>query len=455
MKAPQEIAETALAAPGTGERIVIVDDVSSVHLRWADNSLTSNGEVRSRTLTVIALDAGTGIVSQEGALDDEVIRDVVTRACAAARRVPPAPDAHPLPRSAVVSPHWFDEPPCTSITTLDPLVDELSEAFGRARATRTRLFGYAGHELRTTWLATSTGLRLRHTQPTGVLDLTGRDHEQTRSSWTGLDVTDFSAPGLLRCCELLETRLDWSQRRTELPPDRYDVILSPSCVADLMTHLHLSSAARDALHGVSVFSKPGQNTRVGERLADVPLTLYSDPAEPGLTCAPFTIARGGSAASVYDNGMSLRRSDWITDGVLTALVHSRHSARETGAELTPETGNLVLSGHATGTLEDLVSDTRRGLLLTSLWYLRDVDPRRLLLTGLTRDGVHVIDRGEISGACNDFRFNESPVELLGRVDAMSHTERTLPREWGDQEFRTAMPALRVRDFAMSSVSRSV
>lgn len=455
MRRPQEIVEAALAAPGRGERVVIVDDVSSVHLRWADNSLTSNGEERSRVLTVIAFDAGVGTVSQVGALDDEVVRDVVARTCAAARRAPRAPDAQPLTSAATVSPCWSDEPPGTSIAALDQLVEELSEAFGRARTTRTRLFGYAGHELRTTWLGTSTGLRLRHTQPTGVLDLTGRDHEQTTSSWTGLDVTDFSAPGLLRCFDLLQTRLSWSRRRIELPPQRYDVILSPSCVADLMTHLHLSSAARDALHGVSVFSGPGGSTRVGERLAAVPLTLYSDPAEPGLTCAPFTIARGGSASSVFDNGMPLGRSDWITDGVLTALVHSRRSAQESGAGLTPETGNLVLSGHASGTLEDLVADTRHGLLLTSLWYLRDVDPRRLLLTGLTRDGVHLIDRGEISGTCNDFRFNESPVELLGRVDAAGRTERTLPREWGDQEFRTAMPALRVRDFAMSSVSRSV
>ena len=125
----------------------------------------------------------------------------------------------------------------------------------------------------------------------------------------------------------------------------------------------------------------------------------------------------------------------------------------TGRPATPEIGNLVLSGEADGpTLEDMVARTGRGLLLTSLWYLRDVDPRALLLTGLTRDGVYLVEDGRIRGAVNNFRFNASPVGVLGRVLEVGRTEPALPREYGEHAIRTAMPALRVADFAMSAVS---
>jgi predicted Zn-dependent protease len=99
-----------------------------------------------------------------------------------------------------------------------------------------------------------------------------------------------------------------------------------------------------------------------------------------------------------------------------------------------------------------VADTDRGLLLTTLWYIREVDPQTLLLTGLTRDGVFLVENGEVTGAVNNFRFNESPVDLLARTVQAGRTERTLPREWNDWFTRTAMPALRMPDFNMSSVS---
>ena len=130
----------------------------------------------------------------------------------------------------------------------------------------------------------------------------------------------------------------------------------------------------------------------------------------------------------------------------------------TGQPVTPAIDNLVLSvDGGTGSIEDLVAGTERGLLLTCLWYIREVDPQTLLLTGLTRDGVYLVENGEITGAVNNFRFNESPVDLLDRfTPRVGDRCRAFSREWGDDYFsRTAMPALRVPDFNMSSVSQAL
>ena len=147
--------------------------------------------------------------------------------------------------------------------------------------------------------------------------------------------------------------------------------------------------------------------------------------------------------------------DWIRDGELTALLQTRHTAAMTAQPVTPGIDNLVLDvDGGSGSIEDLVAGTERGLLLTCLWYIREVDPQTLLLTGLTRDGVYLVEGGEITAAVNNFRFNESPVDLLDRLTAASVTVPSFSREWGDYFPRTATPALRVPDFTMSTVSQA-
>ncbi len=205
-----------------------------------------------------------------------------------------------------------------------------------------------------------------------------------------------------------------------------------------------------------MFSKPGGGTRVGETLSELPLSLRSDPNEPGLESAPFVVAHtSGDDSSVFDNGLPLTATDWMRDGRLEHLVTTRHSAGLTGLPVAPAIGNLILDGGGGRSLEEMVAGTGRGLLLTCLWYIREVDPATLLLTGLTRDGVYLVENGEVTGEVNNFRFNESPVDLLSRATEAGRSEKTLPREWGDWFTRAAMPALRVPDFNMSSVSRGV
>jgi predicted Zn-dependent protease len=260
-------------------------------------------------------------------------------------------------------------------------------------------------------------------------------------------------PGL---ADELARRLDWGKRRIDLPAGRYETLLPPSAVADLMTYLYWTAGARDAHDGRTVFSRPGGGTKVGEELAGLPVRLYSDPNAAGLECAPFVIAHAsGRNSSVFDNGLGLTATDWIADGRLAALLQTRQSAGLTGLPVTPGIDNLLMAGPAGApSLDEMVARTERGLLLTCLWYIREVDPQSLLLTGLTRDGVYLVENGEVTGEVNNFRFNESPVGLLSRLTEVGQSRRALSREWSDYFTRTAMPPLRVPDFNMSTVSQA-
>lgn len=459
--APHEIVERALELSRADGCVVIADETSTANLRWAGNALTTNGVTRGRTLTVIATADGaqgtaSGVVSHSAVTADE-LEPLVRAAEAAAREAGPAEDAQPLVTGTAASPGFTDAPGGTSVGVFDAFAPALGEAFARARSGERQLYGFARHELTSTYLGTSAGLRLRHDQPTGSVELNAKSADRTRSAWAAAATRDFTDVDLTALDEELEQRLGWARRSVGLPAGRYETLLPPTAVADLMIYQHWSSGARDAAEGRTVFSRPGGGTRIGEKLSPLPLTLRSDPGAPMLETAPFVIAHAsGDDVSVFDNGLPIGAKDWIRDGVLTSLLTTRHSAGLTGLPAAPAADNLVLeSTGGTKSLQEMVAATGRGLLLTCLWYIREVDPATLLLTGLTRDGVYLVEGGEVVGAVNNFRFNESPVDLLGRAVEAGRTERTLPREWGDWFTRAAMPALRVPDFNMSSVSQGV
>jgi predicted Zn-dependent protease len=334
----------------------------------------------------------------------------------------------------------------------------LAAAFDVAGGRGHQLHGSARRATRSTFLASSTGLRLRHDQVLGHVDLTGRATEPARSSWAAAPATDPDEALVLGLYEQVAQRLAWSRRQCTLPPGRYDTVLAPAAVADLMNYVYFHAGARPAIEGRSVYSAAGGGTRLGEKLSPAPLTLRGDPTAPGSECPPFVLpdAEDEGMVSIYDAGLALRPTDWISDGVLAALVQSRHTAQLTGLPVTPHIDNLILTApDGRGDAIDLAAGLDRGLLLTALWYIREVDPATLLLTGLTRDGTFLVEGGEVVGAVGNFRFAESPVELLGRVLGVGHTVPVRPREWADAFTHSAMPALRVADFTLASSSQAV
>ncbi len=454
---PQQLVEEALESSRSDQCVAIVHDTTGANLRWANNTLTTNGVMHSIDVTVIAFQ-GAGNASVSGtAASPQQVRALVEAADQAAAIADAAEDRAEL-LGGDAAPDWDDAPVDTSITVFDSFAADLGEAFAQADAEERILYGFVSHEMSTTYLGSSTGLRLRHVQPTGHYGCTAKDAALTDSAWVGGATRDFSDVDATRMAADLTTRLAWGTRRVQLPAGRYDTVLPPSTVADLLIDAYWSAGARTAADGQSVFSRPGGGTRVGEELVRPGVHLFSDPTYAGLECAPFVIAGGSSASrSVYDNGFPLGRTDWIADGRLAALLQTRHTADLTGLPTTPAIDNLVLAvDGGTGTDLDLVADMDDGLLLTCMWYIRDVDPQTMLLTGLTRDGVYRVEGGEITGAVNNFRYNESPIEVLRRFTHAGETVQSFSREWGEDQFsRTATPALRVPDFNMSSVSQAL
>jgi predicted Zn-dependent protease len=444
--------QTAAKLGRAAETVVLVTDRSATSLRWANNSMTTNGVSTARQTTVISV-VRHGDTARVGSLttaevEPSAIEELVAASQSAAVAAPEARDAAPLLSGNTAPDDWDAPIASTGPEVFSGIADPLARAFRGVD----QLYGFAQHTVETRFLATSTGLRRRYTQPAGSVEINAK--RDGASAWAGVGTPDFVGVSTDSLLEELSMRLGWAGHRVELPAGRYETILPPSAVADMMIYLGWSMTGRGAQEGRNALSAPAGGTRVGEKLTDLPLTLYSDPAAPGLGCTPFVTATSSSETlSVFDNGMNIGRVDWIRDGVINALAYSRAAADEFSAPVAVAADNIVMTGGSTE-FADMIAATERGLLLTTLWYMREVDPTTLLLTGLTRDGVYLVEDGEVTVAVNNFRFNESPLDLLRRATQAGVSEQTLPREWGDWVTRAAMPSLRIPDFHMSSVSQA-
>lgn len=433
------------------ETIVLVTDRATASLRWAGNSMTTNGETRSRDITVISIvrqgnSAHVGSV-KSSEVDPSAIAELVAASQEAARSAPEARDAASMLAGTETPDDWDAPVPETAADVFAGVAKSLASAFRG----RDRLYGFARHELDTTFVATSNGLRRRYTQPTGSVEINAK--RSGASAWVGVGTPDFLDVPTDSMLDELSTRLGWAERSIELPAGRYETLMPPSTVADMMIYLGWTMDGRGAQEGRTALSAPG-GTRVGEKLTDLGLTLYSDPAASGLESSPFVATTSSSErVSVFDNGMDIGRTEWIRNGAINALAYPRAAAAEFDVPVAVPADNMVMTG-GWASMTDMIRRTERGLLLTTLWYIREVDPTVLLLTGLTRDGVYLIEDGQVSGAVNNFRFNESPLDLLRRATEAGVSETTLPREWGDWATRAKMPSLRIPDFHMSSVSQA-
>ncbi len=458
----QELVEHGVAdasAAGADGCVVLVEEGSHADVRFALNTTTTNGVNRSRTVSVVVMASGSaGTATRTGVVGLDGVREMVAAALADAVQAPPAEDAFSLVVPAETTParDFSLGPDVTDSGALEPVLSSLSGAFGRARARDAVLAGFAELDLATLYLGSSTGVRLSHAQPTGSVNLVGRTADGTGSAWVGVPAVD---PSFEEMEQEIWRRLDWAKRQLSLEAGRYEVILPPSGTGDMMAMIAFDAiGGQDTEDGRTVFSKEGGGTRLGEQITTLPFTLFSDPDERGVECQPFVAtAASSSEVSVFDNGLPVTHTDWLRDGVLAHLRYHRAGAKKSGAEMAPYIDNLVLRCDDVldgGTVDEMVARTERGLLLTCLWYIRPVDPATLLMTGLTRDGVYVIENGKVVGAANNFRFNESPVDLLARATEVGTPVRSLGREFGEYLNRTIMPPLRIPDYNMSSVSQA-
>ena len=266
-----------------------------------------------------------------------------------------------------------------------------------------------------------------------------RTADGTGSGWAGAEDNDWRKIDFAKVSNAAIEKARLSRNPIALEPGRYTVILEPQAVGDLVSLLGGALQARLADEGRSAFAKPGGN-KLGERIMDPRVTIISDPQDPQLLLQPFN-----------GEGLPSRRMTWIENGVLKALAYSRFWAQKQGKDATPGAGSLKMLGGPTTTAE-MIRSTQRGILVTRLWYLRSVDPRTILYTGLTRDGVFLIEDGKITKAVKNFRFNESPLFMLNNVEAIGPAIRIA----GSESSGTfVMPTLKVRNFNFTSSSDAV
>jgi predicted Zn-dependent protease len=448
-----EIVEAGL---GAGAAVVIGDRSTIVNFRLANNTVTTNGREESTSAGVLALEQGRVGVQTADVTEKAQVVALAGDAKARAQQSPEAPDVMPLLSPEEAAPEDADVVGLAAEALprdLEPILESVRAIMEESRQSGLRCFGYAQATASQELLGTTTGVRLEARRRAASLTLTLKTADLKQSVWSGTTARSLSDLDPLAMYQALSRRLAQTERVVELPAGHYQVILEPSAVADLILRLIWEMHARGADEGRTVFAgKSGP--RVGEEMYAPEVALDSDPQDPEMRVPSFVHSlRSSEFSSVFDNGLAVPPAVWVEAGVQRELICPRRWAQDHHHPVRPDVANLRMRGTETS-LEEMIASTERALLVTSLWYIRDVDPATLLLTGLTRDGVFLIEHGEVVGAVNNFRFNESPVGVLRRTVEIGAPELALSREVGDEAFVKA-PPIRVENFFMSSVSDAI
>ncbi|RIK09936.1 MAG: peptidase [Acidobacteria bacterium] len=451
--APQEIVEASIAAHQSDGAIAFAHSSASRNARFASNRLTTSGESRRVSLTAVAIrDGAVGSLRSDVSTAADAA-ELMRGAEKVASRSQPAADAFSLYQGSRTNRVELEAGLPEPDAFFEFAAAHLNEVFEGARASALETFGYLEEESDAVYLATSTGCRDAWFEDRSHFGITVKTEGWNNSVWsgqTGQRVADLNPPSAFdHCLELLSL----ASSRASVDAGRYDVVLSSSCVADMLIWMYWLMALRDADEGKSVFSnRQAGGNRIGESMYPAMIHLRSDPAARAMECLPFVVTSAShSLESVFDNGMPLAAVDWIDSGRQVNLVSTRSYASKSGLDPAPYVGNLILDGNEGSSL-DLVGEVERGLYVNCLWYIRMVDPQSALLTGLTRDGVYLIEDGKIVGETNNFRFNMSPVDMLSGAAALGDSVIATPREFDDVGIGVKAPPMIVKGWNMSTVS---
>ncbi len=433
------------------DRIIALSHADEVHvsvgsgreanLRFANGSPLTSGERTDTTVTVTCVSgnrSGTASINQ---LDAGSLETVVRRAEAIAKLAPEdrehvaALGAQEYPEvEAAFDPH-------TAEHGAEALPAGVKICLERAERAKVVAAGFAETRVHAAAIANSAGLFGYHRLTDGYVGETARTRDGNGSGWACDSSRRIGEVDFARVAATATRKALASASPQPLAAGSYPTILEPACVANLVGLLVDAMDARSADEGRSYFSAAAGGSRVGETVAAPGVHLYSDPRDPRAPGAPWG-----------DGGLPQRRVDWIADGALRTLPRDRFWAREHGGDPVPKPGNILMDG-GNGSVDELIALTERGVLVTSLWYVRSLDPRSLLFTGLTRDGVFWIEDGRITHPVNNFRWNDSPIAVLKNIAAMSRPVQVPPRP--SRTATTVVPALKLTSFHFSSVSEAV
>ena len=410
------------------------------NIRFAANRISTSGGVSNSQLVVQSGYGPKHAVVTTGDFSPEGIERAVRQSEAIARLAPDDPESMPLlpPQQYSDVKSYFDS--TANLTPADRAAAahtalDAAKAAGDLAAAGFIIAG-SGYSA----IASNTGMYAYHPTTSANYQLTVRTNDGTGSGWAAADHPDWKQIDFKAVSDRAIEKARASRNPVAVEPGRYTVILEPQAVGDLVQLLAFALDARSADEGRSAFARTGGGTKIGEKIVDSRVTLFSDPGDPQLLGQPWT-----------GEGLPLGREVWIENGVLKQLAYSRFWAQKKNARPNGGLGAVKMMGGDT-TTEQMIASTPRGILVTRLWYLRQVDPRTVLYTGLTRDGTFLIENGKVTKAVKNLRFNESPLFMLNNLEAIGRAVRVAGTEAGGN---VVFPTLKVKDFNFTSLSDAV
>jgi predicted Zn-dependent protease len=410
------------------------------NLRYARNSVSTSGVSRSTELAVSSVFGKKQGVTTINEYDDASLEKAVRRSEELAGLAPENPEYMPFLPAQTYGPVPQTFIPATAAISAAQRADFVAKSLQIAKDSSLTAAGYLEHGSSFSAMMNSHGLFAYNTQTEVDFSITMRTADGTGSGYSSKGYNDVSQLDVQAASTTAAWKAAHSGGARALEPGKYTVILEPSAGIVLLENLYGSLDARSADEGRSFLSLPGGKTRLGEKLVDEQVTIYSDPWD---TALPGTNYSG--------EGLPSEKITWIEKGVIKNLVYSRYWAQKKGVKPTPNPNGYIMMG-GTASLDDMIKGTEKGILVTRMWYIREVDPQTLLYTGLTRDGTFYIENGEIKFPVKNFRFNESPIIMLNNLEALGKPVRTVSGEGGG----TAMiPPMKIRDFTFTSLSDAV
>ncbi|HEY9514122.1 MAG TPA: TldD/PmbA family protein [Gemmatimonadaceae bacterium] len=408
--------------------------------RFAANQMSTSGSIADVMLAVQSSFGPKHAVVVTNDLSDESLKRIVAQSEALAKLAPDDPEAMPPlePQRYQKVEAYFES--TASLTAADRARAAMT-ALEPARAARDlQVAGFIVTGMSSNAVGNDKGLFAYHRGTSANYTLTVRTADGTGSGWAGADHPDWSQIDFASVSARALDKARTSRDPVAIEPGRYTVILEPQAVGDLVQLTGAYLDARSADEGRSPFAKQGGGNKIGEKIVDERVTILSAPTDPQLLSQPFD-----------NDGLPLDTQVWIERGVLKKLSYSRFWAKKQGKTATGAPRSMKLEGGTTS-VDEMIAATERGVLVTRLWYLREVDPRTILYTGLTRDGTFLVENGKISKAIRNFRFNESPLFMLNNLEMLGRPERLAGTEQGGD---VVMPSIKVRDFNFTSLSEAV
>jgi predicted Zn-dependent protease len=410
------------------------------NIRYARNSVSTSGGVSQSSLVVSSAFGKKLGVATINEFDEESLKKVVKRSEELAKLAPENPEYMSLLGPQTYGP---DTPTFSEVTgrlTPKDRADAVAQSLKVSKDNSLNAAGFLEDSKGFAAIMNSKGLFAYNKSTNVAFNITMRTNDGKGSGYATRGYNDFSKLDTKKDTNIAAKKAMMSATAKAIEPGKYTVILEPTAVAVMLENIFGSLDARQADEGRSFMSKPGGKTKIGEQMMDAKVNIYSDPYNTELPTGTWS-----------GDGRPQERINWIEKGVVKNLYSSRYWAQKTGIKSIPQPEGAIMQG-GTKTLEQLIKETEKGILVTRLWYIRQVDPQTLLLTGLTRDGTFYIENGEIKFPVKNFRFNESPIIMLNNLEDMGISERTVSAE---SNINYLLPPLKIRDFTFTSLSDAV